>query len=1050
MLWTHSKASRLVTAGLTATMTLVSMTGCDTKDGTDGINGTNGGVIHFENPAVDLSATHNPDQETLLTRTHAVSADSARSAEILAFDPVTSKIFVTDGSDKLQVFTIATDGSLAFEQIIDLSAQGHGAQSVTVVPNAIANGQSLVAVALSRTTEKVDMWNSGYGSGMAKVPTSATEYATDAWYLMSDRGANIGVDQGKFKGKIFPDPTFTPRIAKFEKQADGSLKKTETILFKRPDGTPITGLPNDGSTNTGEDAIDLNGTVLGTDSYGLDSEGLVALWDAASNKPHFYVSDEYGPHIVHYNSEGVELGRINPFAGTGEWVGKTLPLVYGKRRANSGMECLTYVPATEGPNSEAWLVGLMQRTMYVSTDSRKFDEDLLGDALSTTHDLRKSPVTRLLMIPADPTSSSSPKEYIYLRDQSSSSNDNQSTSEIRYVSGSAGAKFVVLERDGASQGKKELWETDISAATNVFESLSSEYGKTLSFDLDNDADLDSLSIEMAGCGISDAVLTTAEASTRLSGLGITVATKAMVLDIQSLPYGHDKAEGFVIIGDYADKKFAFSNDDDFGFDSNDEGIPFQKTIDHDKDASTPDITDHPFVVTVTNGTLDGRYGYPENSWEEIVAGNNKYGHHVFGVVALINASNLAGGIYGTYPAGALPDMITTTSDAKHLLVANEGEPNETYTKDPEGSVTIIDISDNASGTWSKATTIRFTDKDFPASFRNLGPHGTSNAQDAEPEYITSNNGKAYVTLQENNALAIIDIEKATVDRIVNLGYKDGTASGNEFDASNKDDAIALRKWPVLMMYQPDSIASLVIDGKTWLFTANEGDARLRPNEETIKDSNGAWIEEGALFSEETRVGKVRLDAQSFINWKSTLQDNAELGRLKMSTAQGDLDNDGDFDRLYVYGARSFSVWDGNTGALTWDSGNAFAQILATRAPDYFNANSDKKDDRSDDKGAEPEAILAAHIDGHNLVFIGLERAGGIMVYNVDTPTNPVFKQFLHTAGDYGPEGLALIKKADSPTGKNMLLVGNEKSDSIVVYTIDVTAKDILTAPTANN
>ncbi|MCH6258464.1 hypothetical protein MLD52_18025, partial [Puniceicoccaceae bacterium K14] len=64
-----------------------------------------------------------------------------------------------------------------------------------------------------------------------------------------------------------------------------------------------------------------------------------------------------------------------------------------------------------------------------------------------------------------------------------------------------------------------------------------------------------------------------------------------------------------------------------------------------------------------------------------------------GSVALMDAD---GNLYATFEAGALPDSVAFSPDGTKVVVANEGEPNDEYTIDPEGSVTVIDLLVNGS------------------------------------------------------------------------------------------------------------------------------------------------------------------------------------------------------------------------------------------------------------------------------------------------------------------------------------------------------------------
>ncbi|MCB0015905.1 MAG: choice-of-anchor I family protein, partial [Anaerolineales bacterium] len=230
---------------------------------------------------------------------------------------------------------------------------------------------------------------------------------------------------------------------------------------------------------------------------------------------------------------------------------------------------------------------------------------------------------------------------------------------------------------------------------------------------------------------------------------------------------------------------------------------------------------------------------------------------------------------------------------------------------------------------------QFNNQRIDPLIRVFGPNATV-AQDLEPEYIAVSDDSrlAWVTLQENNALATIDIASAQVISLQSFGLKDHSQPENALDVSNRDDAINITTWPVYGMYQPDAIAAFTIRGQQYLITANEGDAR---------DYDG--------YSEEERVKDLELDPTAFPD-ADTLQEDENLGRLTVTTAQGDLDGDGDFDAIWSFGARSFSIWS-RQGNLVYDSGNALEQITAATLPDQFNSTNDENDsfdNRSDDKG----------------------------------------------------------------------------------------------------
>jgi Ca2+-binding RTX toxin-like protein len=391
--------------------------------------------------------------------------------------------------------------------------------------------------------------------------------------------------------------------------------------------------------------------------------------------------------------------------------------------------------------------------------------------------------------------------------------------------------------------------------------------------------------------------------------------------------------------------------------------------------------------------------------------------------------DLDGNFLKAVTVGALPDMLTFTPDGKKILVANEGEPNsynQPNSVDPEGSVSIIDLSNGVLGlSQSNVTTANFTGFNsqkaelIASGVRIFGPNATV-AQDIEPEYITvsSDSKTAWITLQENNAIAILDLQSGQITDIKPLGYKEHNLPGNGLDASDRDGGINIRNAPVLGMYQPDAIASFSVNGQTYLITANEGDAR---------DYTG--------FSEERRIGSLNLDPTAFPN-ATALRNNAALGRLNVTSTLGDAGTDGDYDQLYAFGARSFSIRDAQ-GNLVYDSGNQIEQITASQVPAIFNSDgtSASFDTRSDNKGPEPEGVVTGVIAGRTYAFIGLERTGGVMVYDVTNPSSPAFIQYITTPTDSAPEGLSFVAAENSPTGKPLLLVSNEVSKTTTTYQI---------------
>lgn len=426
--------------------------------------------------------------------------------------------------------------------------------------------------------------------------------------------------------------------------------------------------------------------------------------------------------------------------------------------------------------------------------------------------------------------------------------------------------------------------------------------------------------------------------------------------------------------------------------------------------------------------------------------------------------------------GVQPDHVGFSPDKTKILVAGEGEPlcanddpatvgtdestDPALVTDPNGTVSIIDVANGAAN--ATVTTLDFSAFDKTAllaeGVRVFFPNSTA-AQDLEPEYIavSPDNSKAFVTLQEANAIAVVNLTTSSIEDVVSLGYKDwGAASGNLLiDASDKDNGssgaarnmVSYAGVPLKGMYMPDTIASFARNGQTYIVTANEGDSR-------------DW----SCYKEEARMGDAGFNAiwtASGVD-ATTYKTVLRLSRLKTTMAFPSSSTGS--SSLYAYGARSFTIWN-SAGGKVWDSGSQFEEIIQRDFPTCFNSDADtgtnnvntgaqmaasicssRFDGRSDDKGVEPEAIATGVIGAQTFAFIGLERVGGVMVYDISNPTNPQFVTYKNPAidgstgagaTDVSPEGMVFVPAAQSPNGTPLLLVANELSGTTTVYEVRV-------------
>ncbi|MGY3571690.1 choice-of-anchor I family protein [Vibrio paucivorans] len=446
-----------------------------------------------------------------------------------------------------------------------------------------------------------------------------------------------------------------------------------------------------------------------------------------------------------------------------------------------------------------------------------------------------------------------------------------------------------------------------------------------------------------------------------------------------------------------------------------------------------------------------------------------------GIIALYRSDTLA--LITTFPTGALPDMVSFSKDGRYIATANEGEPSGDYSVDPEGSITLVDLAEGIEN--ANVTQIRFTEfnqgekrhSELGQQVRISAPNATV-AQDLEPEYLTfDDKGKLFVALQENNAMAKIDVETAQIDAIYGFGGK--SWQSHQLDASNKDKVTGnLVSYPMLEgLYMPDSIANYEVDGVSYIVTANEGDGReygLKTTQKQCDEMGYDWdgddykeseqydseVDFCITYTDEVRGKKLSLAQDHPL--AAALKDKKQLGRLKVIASETPIAAD---KPVQAFGTRSFSIWR-EDGELMFDSGDQFAHIALLSEKENFNSTNDNNisgDDRSDDKGVEPEAIEVAHINGRHYAFIGLERQGGIMIYDVTNPVDAMFIRYVNNrdysqpvctkvddgdcdngqynpkAGDLGPESIKYFQR----NGQHLLAVGNEVSGTTSVYRIDL-------------
>ena len=402
--------------------------------------------------------------------------------------------------------------------------------------------------------------------------------------------------------------------------------------------------------------------------------------------------------------------------------------------------------------------------------------------------------------------------------------------------------------------------------------------------------------------------------------------------------------------------------------------------------------------------------------------------------------------------GVLPDSVTFAPNGTTALVAIEAQPvcakddpataakEETdYTKasDPVGGVTVVDLTNPASPVLRFAGFNQFSVADMRAKGIAVSSVVNNVAKDFEPEFVTAvDNNYAYVTIQEANAIGRLNIKSATFESVTRAF--ESNLSIVSRDTSDRDAGAGPRTYKnVVGASQPDAIAGFTIGSGQYFVTANEGDAR-----------------EYTCLNDDLRGSALKVDARRFPDWKA-LSGSAALGRAKVNPTIGDKDGDGDIDTIHLRGSNSMTMY--RNGLVIWDSANLLDQIQ-TQAFGVANINgshslsSDKStmnyvgQDRSDDKGSEPEGVAVGMVGDRRIAILGLERMTALAIFDITVPGNPIFQEWLQMlptkatpakeVKHFSPEGIVFVPADKSPSGKALIITSYELSGSLSIHQIE--------------
>ena len=900
---------------------------------------------------------------------------------------------------------------------------------------------------------------------------AATGGEDPEFYAVSDSGPDFDCDEaqevagrdasyfcGEDSGAIRPVPDYSPTIYRMQLGEDQGVTLADATALTDSAGNEITSLTNPLSNGT-EQMFSVEGEKIPHDPNGLDIEGIARTADDS-----FWVGEEYAPGLCKLNADGEILTRYAPETLESDLseatypVKGTLPEIF--KRRDRGIESVGLSPDDS--------------TVYFAHQSPLANPDE-----ATGEGSRNVRVGTF-----DPETERVSSQYLYRLDEPATFEKDatagevvQSDVKVSELSVLDSDRLLVLER--ISQTTK-FYVVDLSAVDPIptsYDELSTRptlaavdpetddalepLPKQLLFTTD---DYDGFQTKLEGIArpnpdelliVNDNDYTLFGSETQVarvqldSGLGIDRTTGSA--------FSEQRTDGFLshlgrystgVYDDGAAEIPAYHPDSQRLFVVNG-SIPGIDVLD------VSDPTD-PSKET----TIDVGMGGPNNVSVNdgiVAAAVEAENTQEDGVVAFYDAAELTE--LGTVKTGPLPDAVTFTDEGNYVLAANEGEPSDDYSTDPAGSVSIIDISEGVSNASADtASFAQFDGQEESLRERGIRIYGleSSASKDLEPEYIATAGTTAYVTLQENNALAIVDIETAEVTDLKALGYKDHSLPENALDAI-EDEEIDITTQPVYGMYQQDAIETYDVDGETYLVATNEGDAREYDalfETGVLTQVNGQW---GLDATEDDGDNiDVAVDSSGF---DDGVLDS--LAGLEVTTEYGDTDGDGDIEELHLFGGRSISIHDAE-GNRVYESGDTIEQLVAEEQPAQFNSDDDENgmDAESVASGPEPEGLAVGTVGDTTYAFVGLEEVSAVMTVDITTPESPSIVDYINTrnfdvgpedeieegsqpadaAGDLSPEGVIMVRASDSPIDGAMLAVSYEVSGTTSLYSVGTSDK----------